>query len=176
MARKNNDSGDNTTIDPNARFNEYKGRRGASYMPKDKLGLRVDERQMRYGKHSQPIPADGVYWAPIDRFSAKDRLAEKWILINSDEGTMTFVNTYDGATGVNYDMVAQTQPLDAKRLQTKLRDGNYIQVSVDDCPVCVSLEQAKDGKIKSAEQVTNESVGDRGSARVSSHELEGSSK
>ena len=110
----------------------------AGYMPEDKLNVPGYEKSVRFGRSGKPIPASTVFRSRIRRFSKKSTLAETWIAVNERAGTMTFINTYDGKTGEGYDAEVFTFPLDPKRLDHK-RAG-MDEVSVDECPVCVSVD------------------------------------
>lgn len=116
-----------------------------TYMPKDKFNVPAWEAEARYGKTKQPIPATHVYRREIVQFSKKTTKAETWIAVNEQAGSMTFINTYDGKTGAGYDAETFTFRLDPKKLTEK--SVGMEQVDVSECPVCVSLEEAKAKKI-----------------------------
>lgn len=129
----------------------------ADYMPKDKVNLPEWEREERYGRTKLPIPATRCYMSPITNFSRKDVRAEKWIIINEQAGTMTFANTFDGKLGSNWDRDTFTFRLDAAKLGAKVAEG-MAEVKIEDCPIAVTLDQAKAGNISVPMSTTNTGV------------------
>lgn len=129
---------------------------GAPYLPEDKFGISPLEAQERFGEMKTPIVADEAWVAPITNFSKKDTRAEKWVLVNYNKkenggdgvGTMTFVNTFDGFAGSNFKLDAASQPLDPKKFRSKT--GQHKKVSVNDCPVACTHEEAKANKVDHA--------------------------
>lgn len=135
--------------------------RPKGYMPEDKLNVPDWDRFTRFGKTGQPIAATTVFRGKINKFSKKSILAETWVAVNDENGTMTFINTYDGRTGEGYDANTFTFPIDPKRLAAK-RAG-MDEVPVDECPVCVSPDEAKQAGIEAptAESYAGEGEADR---------------
>lgn len=128
----------------------------ASYMPKDKIEMPDWERSERFGRTKLPIPATHCYMSAITNFSKKDVKAEKWILVNERDGTMTFANTFDGKLGANWDRDTFTFAIDAAKLGAKV--AGMDSVPIDECPVAITLGQAEAAGIIAPQSVTDTGV------------------
>ena len=119
------------------------------YLPENKLGLMDYEAQERYGIQKRPVVADECFVREVQH-NRKGVLAETWILINGKANTMSFVNTFDGKTGANFNLDDFTFPIDVNKLNEK-RAGME-KVSVDECPVAISHDDAKGGGYESSDR------------------------
>lgn len=92
----------------------------------------------KFGLTGQPIPATKCFKAPFSNFSRPDVRAEKWIIENSQTGTVVFANTYDDKLGSHFNLESATRSLNninTKRQAKRMRE--YREVPVEQCPIAV---------------------------------------
>lgn len=93
------------------------------------------EDRIRFGKSGQPIPATRVFVRDME-FDHEDVRTQSWILINEEEGTRSYVNSYDGNLGVKNSPQVHPYSPDDKKFIKKL-DKEYEEVDIKDCPFAI---------------------------------------
>lgn len=92
----------------------------------------------QYGPIGKPILATKIYRAPFSNFSDPNVKAEKWVLVNEFNNTVTFANSYDGKLGEKYNLAVNTRPLtgvNAKKHAKRVKaGGEYSEVMISECP------------------------------------------
>lgn len=110
-----------------------------NYLPENKTDMPHFEAVERFGVLGKPLPATDCFVKEIAH-NRKEVLAETWIIINDKANTMSFVNTFDGKTGPNFNQEQFTFPIDVAKLNEK-RSGME-KVPVDECPVAIPVDEA----------------------------------
>lgn len=95
------------------------------------------ELQLRrqFGRRQAPVLATHAYRLPLTPLRHNGLRVEKWVLVNDRRQTMTFLTTYNGTPGSNYDAQRNTRPFDLFELCARLK--NFEQVPVEYCPVAI---------------------------------------
>ena len=96
-------------------------------------------RQQRYGKAGQPIPATETYRRIVSTLRHSGIRVEKWAIVNEPNHTVTFVSTYNGVAGAHYDAASNTHWISSDALRSAVEDYQYIPP--DECPVAAPISR-----------------------------------
>ena len=97
----------------------------------------------KFGVDGKPIPATEVLVKDM-KHNGGSKVNQTWIIVNSQTGTYTSANTYDGKTGPKYKVGAYSHPLgdeaNQKALRKRWEKGGYKPVVLKTCPIVVKVE------------------------------------
>lgn len=100
------------------------------------MATTMDEKEQRetFGVSKAPIPATRAWTKPLEYFQTQKIDGISWVLVNDNDKTVVYVNTYNGKAGRKFK--AKKLPLDETKLAKKVK--TFSKIGVSQCPVAES--------------------------------------